>query len=65
MSAAQEETSCSNSRVNYELAVRILGWESTEVMKKSYGKMPDEERTIGLMGAMCLPVVKAKREFLF
>ena len=50
---------------NYELAAQILGWESTEVMKKSYGKMPDEERTIGLMGAMGLPVVKEKRKFLF
>jgi integrase len=50
---------------NYDLVAQILGWESTEVMKKSYGKMPDEERTIGLMGAMGLPVVKEKREFLF
>lgn len=50
---------------NYDLAAQILGWESTEVMKKSYGKMPDEERTIGLMGAMGLPVVKEEREFLF
>jgi len=50
---------------NYELAAQILGWESTEVMKKSYGKMPDEERTIGLIEAMGLPVVKEKREFLF
>jgi len=50
---------------NYELAAQILGWESTEVMKKNYGKMPDEERTVGLMGAMGLPVVNEKREFLF
>jgi integrase len=50
---------------NYDLVAQILGWESTEVMKKSYGKMPDENRTIGLMGAMGLPVVKEKREFLF
>jgi integrase len=50
---------------NYELAAQILGWESSEVLKKSYGKMPDEERTIGLMEAMSLPVVKEKREFLF
>jgi len=50
---------------NYELAAQILGWESTEVMKKSYGKMPDDERTIGLIEAMGLPVVKEKREFLF
>jgi integrase len=50
---------------NYDLVAQILGWESTEVMKKSYGKMPDEDRTIGLMGAMGLPVVKEKREFLF
>jgi integrase len=49
---------------DYELAAQILGWKSTEVMKKSYGKMPDEERTIGLMGAMGLPMVKEKREFL-
>jgi integrase len=53
------------TRYNYELAAEILGWESTEVMKKSYGKMPDEERTIGLIKAMGLPVVKGKREFLF
>jgi integrase len=50
---------------NYELAAQILGWESTEVMKKSYGKMPDEECTTGLIKAMGLPVVKEKREFLF
>jgi len=50
---------------NYELAAQILGWESTEVMKKGYGKMPDEERTIGLMEAMGFPVVKEKRDFLF
>ena len=50
---------------DYELAAQILGWESTEVMKKSYGKMPDEERTVGLMEAMGLPVVKEKRQFLF
>jgi integrase len=50
---------------NYELAAQILGWESTEVMKKGYGKMPDEERTIGLMEAMGFPVVKEKRGFLF
>jgi integrase len=50
---------------NYELAARILGWESTEVMKKSYGKIPDEECAIGLRGAMGLPVAKEKREFLF
>ena len=50
---------------NYELSAQILGWESSEVMKKSYGKMPDEERTIGLIEAMGLPVVKEKREFLF
>jgi len=50
---------------NYELAAQILGWESTEVMKKSYGKMPYEELTIGLVEAMGLPVVKEKREFLF
>jgi hypothetical protein len=50
---------------NYELAAQILGWESTEVMKKSYGKIPDEECAIGLRGAMGLPVAKEKREFLF
>jgi integrase len=50
---------------NYELAAQILGWESTQVMKKSYGRIPDEERTVGLMEAMGLPVVKEKREFLF
>ena len=50
---------------NYELAAQILGWESTEVMKRSYGKMPDEERTVGLMGAMGLPVVKEERKFRF
>jgi integrase len=50
---------------NYELAAQILGWESAEVLKKSYGKMPDEERTVGLTGAMGLPVVKERREFLF
>ena len=50
---------------NYDLAAQILGWESTEVMKKSYGKIPDEDRTTGLIEAMGLPVVKEKREFLF
>jgi integrase len=50
---------------NYELTAQILGWELTEVMKKSYGKMPAEERTNGLIGAMGLPVVKEKRKFLF
>jgi len=50
---------------NYDLAAQILGWESTEVMKKSYGKIPDDERTVGLIEAMGLPVVKEKREFLF
>jgi DNA-binding XRE family transcriptional regulator len=53
------------TRYNYELAAQILGWESTEVMKKSYGKMPDEECTVGLTEAMGLPVMKEKREFLF
>jgi len=50
---------------DYELAAQILGWGSTEVMKKCYGRMPDEERTLGLMGAMGLPVVKEERAFLF
>ena len=50
---------------NYDLAAQILGWESTEIMKKSYGKIPDEDRTTGLIEAMGLPVVKEKREFLF
>jgi integrase len=50
---------------NYDLAAQILGWESTEVMKKSYGKIPGEDRTVGLIEAMGLPVVKEKREFLF
>jgi len=50
---------------NYELAAQILGWESTEVMKKRYGKMPNEEKTIGLKEAMGLPVVKEERAFLF
>jgi integrase len=61
--AAQDLLYCTH--YNYDLAAQILGWESTEVMKKSYGKIPDEERTIGLMGAMGLPVVEEKREFLF
>ena len=50
---------------NYELLASILGWENTEVMKRSYGKMPDEERTTGLMIAMGLPAEREKREFLF
>jgi integrase len=50
---------------NYELSAQILGWENTEVMKRSYGKMPDEERTTGLMIAMGLPAEREKREFLF
>jgi hypothetical protein len=48
---------------NYDIAAQILGWKSTEVMKKSYGKIPDDERTVGLIEAMGLPVVKEKREF--
>ena len=50
---------------DYVLAAQILGWESTEVMKKRYGKMPNDEKTIGLREAMGLPVVKERREFLF
>jgi hypothetical protein len=49
----------------HELAAQSLGWKSSEVMKKSYGKIPDEERKTGLIEAMGLPAVKEKRQFLF
>jgi hypothetical protein len=42
----------------HELAAQSLGWKSSKVMKKSYGKIPDEERTTGLIEAMGLPAVK-------
>jgi integrase len=50
---------------NYELSAQILGWKSTEMMKKRYGKMPDEERTTGLKESMGIKILREKREFLF
>jgi hypothetical protein len=45
---------------NYELTGIIGGWENTDVLKRSYGEMPEESKLSGLSKAMGKPVKKLK-----
>lgn len=50
---------------NFETGAAVLGWNSTDVMKKCYGKIPEAAKDRALRAAMGLPVDNVKREFIF
>lgn len=50
---------------NRPIVAAVLGWESEDILKKSYGEMPPTAQLQALRKASGLPITVEKKEFIF